>query len=67
MSIRTRSAHLGPSVGSYGWPGYHRTHLVRRSRKDTTAVLTMQRAHPSDQRLPRPHNFRTAVYHATDE
>jgi hypothetical protein len=21
MSVRTRRTHLGPSVGSYGWPG----------------------------------------------
>ena len=25
MSVRTRRTHLGPSVGSYGWPGFYGT------------------------------------------
>ena len=41
--------------------------LARRSREDTTAVLTTQRAHPSDQHPPRSHKLQTAAYQANNE
>ena len=67
MSVRTRRTHLGPSVGSYGWPGYYGTAWYNDPAEDMTAILIMQRAHAGDQRLPRAHDFWTTVYQAIDD
>ena len=52
MSVRTRRTHLGPSVGSYGWPGFYGTAWYNDPAEDMTTILIMQRAHAGDQRLP---------------
>lgn len=64
MSVRTRRTHLGPSVGSYGWPGFYGTAWHNDPAEDLTAILMVQRAHAGDQRLPRSQDFWTAVYQA---
>ncbi|MGN9804986.1 serine hydrolase domain-containing protein [Micromonospora sp. L32] len=66
MSVRTRT-HLGPSVGSYGWPGYYGTAWCNDPAEDMTTIFIMQRAHAGDQRLPMWHDFWTAVYQAIDD
>jgi CubicO group peptidase (beta-lactamase class C family) len=43
MSVRTRRTHLGPSVGSYGWPGYYGTVWYNDPAEDMTAIFIMQR------------------------
>jgi CubicO group peptidase (beta-lactamase class C family) len=67
MSVRTRRTHLGPSVGSYGWPGFYGTAWYNDPAEDMTAILFIQRAHAGDQTLPRSHDFWTAVYQAIDD
>jgi CubicO group peptidase (beta-lactamase class C family) len=67
MSVRTRRTHLGPSVGSYGWPGFWGTAWYNDPAEDMTAILMLQRAHASDQRLPTMFDFWTAVYQAIDD
>ena len=67
MSVRTRRTHLGPSVGSYGWPGFYGTAWYSDPAEDMTTIFIMQRAHAGDQRLPMWHDFWTAVYQAIDD
>ncbi|WP_037619730.1 serine hydrolase domain-containing protein [Streptomyces aureus] len=67
MSVRTRRTHLGPSIGSYGWPGKYGTAWYNDPAEDLTAIFVMQRAHAGDQRLPMWHDFWTAVYQAIDD
>ncbi|RAO29700.1 uncharacterized protein PSN13_04898 [Micromonospora saelicesensis] len=67
MSVRTRRTHLGPSVGSYGWPGFYGTAWYNDPAEDLTTIVFMQRAHAGDQRLPMWHDFWTTVYHAIDD
>jgi CubicO group peptidase (beta-lactamase class C family) len=67
MSVRTRRTHLGPSVGSYGWPGFWGTVWYNDPAEDMTAILMFQRAHAGDQRLPTMLDFWTAVYQAIDD
>jgi CubicO group peptidase (beta-lactamase class C family) len=67
MSVRTRRTHLGPSVGSYGWPGYHGTVWYNDPAEDMTTIFFMQRAHAGDQRLPMWNDFWTTVYQAIDD
>ena len=67
MSVRTSRTHLGPSVGSYGWPGFYGTAWHNDPAEDLTTIFIMQRAHAGDQRLPMWHDFWTAVYQAIDD
>ncbi|WP_416904493.1 serine hydrolase domain-containing protein [Micromonospora echinospora] len=67
MSVRTRRTHLGPSVGSYGWPGYYGTAWYNDPAEDLTAIFLMQRAHAGDQTLPMWLDLWTAVYQAIDD
>jgi CubicO group peptidase (beta-lactamase class C family) len=67
MSVRTRRTHLGPSVGSYGWPGYYGSAWYNDPAEDMTTIFIMQRAQPGDQRLPMWLDFWTAVYQAIDD
>ena len=67
MSVRTRRTHLGPSVGSYGWPGFYGTAWYNDPAEDLTTIFIMQRAHAGDQTLPMWHDFWTAVYQAIDD
>ncbi|WP_240529834.1 serine hydrolase domain-containing protein [Streptomyces mangrovisoli] len=67
MSVRTRRTHLGPSVGSYGWPGFYGTAWYNDPAEDMTAIFMMQRAHAGDQRLPMWQDLWTAVYQAIDD
>jgi CubicO group peptidase (beta-lactamase class C family) len=67
MSVRTRRTHLGPSVGSYGWPGFYGTAWYNDPAEDLTAIFMMQRAHAGDQRQPMWHDLWTAVYQAIDD
>ena len=67
MSVRTRRTHLGPSVGSYGWPGFYGTAWYNDPAEDLTAVVMMQRAHAGDQQLPMWHDLWTAVYQSIDD
>ncbi len=67
MSVRTRRTHLGPSAGSYGWPGFYGTAWYNDPAEDLTAILFLQRAHAGDQQLPRSKDFWTAVYQAIDD
>lgn len=67
VSVRTRRTHLGPSVGSYGWPGYYGTAWYNDPAEDLTTIFMMQRAHMGDQTLPMWSDFWTAVYQAIDD
>ena len=67
MSVLTRRTHLGPSVGSYGWPGFYGTAWYNDPAEDLTTIFIMQRAHAGDQRLPMWLDFWTAVYQAIDD
>jgi CubicO group peptidase (beta-lactamase class C family) len=67
MSVRTRRTHPGPSVGTYGWPGYYGTAWYNDPAEDMTTIFIMQRAHAGDQTLPMWHDFWTAVYQAIDD
>ncbi|MET7948819.1 serine hydrolase domain-containing protein [Micromonospora sp. NPDC005324] len=67
MSVRTRRTHLGPSVGSYGWPGFYGTAWYNDPAEDLTTIVFMQRAHAGDQQLPMWHDFWTTVYQAIDD
>jgi CubicO group peptidase (beta-lactamase class C family) len=66
MSVRTRRTHLGPSVGSYGWPGYYGTVWYNDPAEDMTTILMIQRAN-SPQWLPMFLDFWTSVYQAIDD
>ncbi|MFU8872931.1 serine hydrolase domain-containing protein [Micromonospora sp. SL4-19] len=67
MSVCTRRTHLGPSVGTYGWPGYYGTAWYNDPAEDMTTIFIMQRAHAGDQSLPMWNDFWTAVYQAIDD
>jgi CubicO group peptidase (beta-lactamase class C family) len=67
MSVVTRRADLGPSVGSYGWPGFYGTAWYNDPAEDLTTIFIMQRAHMGDQKLPMWHDLWTAVYQAIDD
>jgi CubicO group peptidase (beta-lactamase class C family) len=67
MSVRTRRTHLGPSVGSYGWPGLYGTAWYNDPAEDMTTIFLMQREHAGDQRLPMWNDLWTAVYQAIDD
>ena len=67
LSVRTRRTGLGPSVGSYGWPGYFGTAWYNDPAEDLTAIVMMQRAHAGDQQLPMWADIWTAVYQAIDD
>ena len=64
MSVRTRRTHLGPSVGSYGWPGYYGTAWYNDPAEDMSMILLLQRAN-SPQSLSL--DFWTAAYQAIDD
>jgi CubicO group peptidase (beta-lactamase class C family) len=67
VSVTTRRTQLGPSVGSYGWPGFYGTAWYNDPAEDLAALLFLQRAHAGDQALPRSRDFWTAVYQALDD
>ena len=62
LSVVTRRTHLGPSVGTYGWSGFHGTAWYNDPAEDLTWIVLLQRAHMGDQTLPMWHDLRTAVY-----
>jgi CubicO group peptidase (beta-lactamase class C family) len=66
MSVRTRRTHLGPSVGSYGWPGLYGTSWYNDPAEDMTTILMIQRAHAGVS-LPMERDFWTAAYQAIDD
>jgi CubicO group peptidase (beta-lactamase class C family) len=66
MSVRTRRTHLGPSVGSYGWPGLYGTSWSNDPAEDMTTILMIQRAHAGVS-LPIERDFWTAAYQAIDD
>jgi CubicO group peptidase (beta-lactamase class C family) len=51
MSVRTHQPGFGPSVGSYGWPGYFGTAWYNDPVNNLVAIVMMQRSHAGDQRL----------------
>jgi CubicO group peptidase (beta-lactamase class C family) len=66
MSVRTRRPHLGPSVGSYGWPGLYGTDWFNDPTEDMTTLLMIQRTH-AVVRLPVRLDLLTAAYQAIDD
>lgn len=66
MSVQTRRTHLGPSVGTYGWPGFYGTAWYTDPAEDLISVVMMQRAHAGDQQLPMWQDFWASVYQAID-
>lgn len=66
MSVRTRRTHLGPSVGSYGWPGLYGTSWYNDPAEGMTTILFIQRAH-AGMSLPISRDFWTAAYQAIDD
>lgn len=67
LSVRTARTGLGPSVGSYGWPGYFGTAWYNDPAEDLVAIVMMQRAHAGDQTLPMWSDIWTAIYQALDD
>lgn len=67
MSVRTRRADHGPSVGSYGWSGFYGTAWYNDPAEDLTSIVLLQRAHLGDQTLPMWTDLWTAVYQAIDD
>ncbi|TNH28016.1 beta-lactamase family protein [Micromonospora orduensis] len=67
MSVITRRTRVGPSVGSYGWPGFYGTAWYNDPAEDMTALVMMQRAHMGDQTLPMWNDFWTTAYQAIDD
>ncbi|MFJ6167634.1 serine hydrolase domain-containing protein [Micromonospora orduensis] len=67
MSVITRCRRIGPSVGSYGWPGFYGTAWYNDPAEDMTALVVMQRAHMGDQTLPMWSDFWTTAYQAIDD
>ena len=65
MSVRTRRTHLGPSVGSYGWPGYYGTAWYTDPAEDLTVILMIQRTSPPP--WPLRDDLWTAAYQAIDD
>jgi CubicO group peptidase (beta-lactamase class C family) len=65
MSVQTRRTHLGPSAGSYGWPGLYGTAWYNDPAEDMTTILMIQRA----ARPPRllTCDLLTAAYQAIDD
>ena len=66
MSVQTRRAHLGPSVGSYGWPSRYGTAWYNDPAEDMTTVLMIQRAYEPSSVSMRL-DFLTAAYQAIDD
>jgi CubicO group peptidase (beta-lactamase class C family) len=66
MSVRTRRTDLGPSVGSYGWPGKYGTAWYNDPAEDMTTILIIQReiAPPGP---PIHLDLWTAAYQAIDD
>ncbi|MEP7046271.1 MAG: serine hydrolase domain-containing protein [Ilumatobacteraceae bacterium] len=67
MSIQTRRTRLGPSIGTYGWPGLYGTAWYNDPAEDMTTIVMMQRAHAGDQTLPMWNDLWTTVYQAIDD
>lgn len=67
LSVRTKRTGLGPSVGSYGWPGYFGTAWYNDPAEDLIAIVMMQRSHAGDQQLPMWADIWTAIYQAIDD
>ncbi|MEO3772704.1 serine hydrolase domain-containing protein [Micromonospora sp. B9E7] len=67
MSVVTRRTHLGPSVGSYGWPGFYGTAWYNDPAEDMATVVVMQRAHMGNQKLPLWSDVWTTIYQAIDD
>ena len=66
MSVRTRRTHVGPSAGSYGWPGLYSTAWYNDPAENMTTILMTQRMAPA----PGPAivlDFLTAAYQAIDD
>ena len=66
MSVRTRRTLLGPSAGSYGWPGKYSTAWYNDPPEDMITILLIQRA-PGLHTLPILPDFWTAAYQAIDD
>ena len=66
MSVRTRRTQLGPSVGSYGWPGLYGTEWSNDPAEGMTLILLIQRAHAGVS-IPIRQDFWTAAYQAIDD
>src|SRR6185369_1293443 len=43
MTVRTRRTRLGPSVGSYGWPGFYGTAWYNDPAENLITIVMMQR------------------------
>lgn len=52
MSVRTERVDPGPSVGTYGWPGFYGTAWYTDPADDLITIVMLQRAHAGDQTLP---------------
>jgi CubicO group peptidase (beta-lactamase class C family) len=65
--VRTGRTHLGPSVGSYGSPGYYGTAWYNDPAEDLTSIVFIQRAHAGDQRLPMWSDIWTSIYQAIND
>ena len=67
LSVVTRRTHLGPSVGSYGWPSFYGTAWYNDPAEDLMTIFLLQRAHAGDQQLPMWRDLWTSVYQAIDD
>ena len=66
VSVRTVDAPGGPSVGTYGWPGYFGTAWYNDPAADLTTIVMWQNWQGGDQRLPMWQDLWAAVYGALD-
>jgi CubicO group peptidase (beta-lactamase class C family) len=65
MSVRSRRSQLGPSVGTYGWPGFWGTEWYNDPVEDLATIVMIQRAH-APATIPLAADFRAGVYQAID-
>jgi CubicO group peptidase (beta-lactamase class C family) len=65
MSVLTGRTHLGPSVGSYGWPGRYGTAWCNDPAEDMTTIRMIQRVY-EPQSVSMRLDFLTAAYQAID-
>src|SRR5689334_19754651 len=66
MGVYTRRTNLGPSVGSYGWPGLYGTAWYNDPAEELTLILMMQRV-AAGPWMPIVLDLWTAAYQAIDD
>jgi CubicO group peptidase (beta-lactamase class C family) len=67
VSVRTRQAAVGPSVGSFFWPGAFGTTWIADPRQQLAATLLTQVVGPEPFYPPLTEDFQTLTYQALND